>query len=384
MSKLLRNIKGDKTIWLIVAILTVYSVLAVYSATGTLAFRYKGGNTEYFLFKHLGTVLLGLSLMYVAHLVKYTYYSRISQIALYIAVPLLVLTLFSGTNVNDAARWLTLPVINISFQTSDFAKLALIMFLARMLSKKQENIKTFKEGFIPIVFPILITCAFIIPANFSTAAILFASSLILLFVGRVKFQHLLALLLTGIVSVTIFIAVISMLPDGNRGRIDTWKQRIESFRTKDVAVNYQAEQSRIAIASGGIFGKFPGNSTQRDYLPQPFSDFIFSIIIEEYGLLGGIFIVLLYLILLYRSIRIAGKSPGTFGAFLALGLSFMLVFQAMVNMAVAVNLMPVTGQPLPMVSMGGTSMWFTSLSIGIILSVSKEIDNKQKPENSDE
>lgn len=384
MSKLLRNIKGDKTIWLIVAILTVYSVLAVYSATGTLAFRYKGGNTEYFLFKHLGTVLLGLSLMYVAHLVKYTYYSRISQIALYIAVPLLVLTLFSGTNVNDAARWLTLPVINISFQTSDFAKLALIMFLARMLSKKQENIKTFKEGFIPIVLPILITCAFIIPANFSTAAILFASSLILLFVGRVKFQHLLALLLTGIVSVTIFIAVISMLPDGNRGRIDTWKQRIESFRTKDVAVNYQAEQSRIAIASGGIFGKFPGNSTQRDYLPQPFSDFIFSIIIEEYGLLGGIFIVLLYLILLYRSIRIAGKSPGTFGAFLALGLSFMLVFQAMVNMAVAVNLMPVTGQPLPMVSMGGTSMWFTSLSIGIILSVSKEIDNKQKPENSDE
>ncbi|MDT8309082.1 MAG: FtsW/RodA/SpoVE family cell cycle protein, partial [Bacteroidales bacterium] len=296
MSKLLRNIKGDKTIWLIVAILTVYSVLAVYSATGTLAFRYKGGNTEYFLFKHLGTVLLGLSLMYVAHLVKYTYYSRISQIALYIAVPLLVLTLFSGTNVNDAARWLTLPVINISFQTSDFAKLALIMFLARMLSKKQDNIKTFKEGFIPIVLPVLITCAFIIPANFSTAVILFASSLILLFVGRVKFQHLLALLLTGIVSVTIFIAVISMLPDGNRGRIDTWKQRIESFRTKDVAVNYQAEQSRIAIASGGIFGKFPGNSTQRDYLPQPFSDFIFSIIIEEYGLLGGIFIVLLYLI----------------------------------------------------------------------------------------
>jgi len=377
MNSFLNNIKGDKVIWAVVFLLTLLSFLAVYSSTGTLAYRYHGGNTEYYMLKHAVILLFGLLLMYFAHLIKYTYFSRIFQIALYIAVPLLAITLLFGLNLNEAKRVLPLP-FNLTFQTSDLAKITLIIYLARMLSKKQEMIKDFKSAFVPLMLPVIIVTLLILPENFSTAALLFTTCLVLIFIGRVKFTYILGMIGIGIAGLTIMISILTFMP-GDQGRIGTWKNRVTSFIEGDSESNYQTQQSKIAIATGGVFGKMPGNSTQRNFLPHPYSDFIFAIIIEEYGIIGGVFLVLLYLILLYRAVKIVTQSPGTFGAFLTIGVAFSLVFQAMINMGVAVNLLPVTGQPLPLVSMGGTSIWFTSLSIGIILSVSKEI-NKQKKE----
>lgn len=373
MSSIVNNIKGDKVIWIVVILLSVFSLLAVYSSTGTLAHKYQGGNTEYYMFKHFLILSFGFLLMYFAHLIKYTYYSRIFQIALYIAVPLLILTLIAGMNLNDAKRSLQLP-FNLSFQTSDLAKLTLIMYLARLLTKKQEQIKDFREAFVPLMLPVLIVCGLILPANFSTAAMLFTTSIVLIFIGRVNMKYIFSLMGIGIVALAIFIAILYSLPGEDQGRLWTWKNRIDSYVNPASEDNYQVEQSKIAIASGGILGKMPGNSTQRNFLPHPYSDFIFSIIIEEYGLLGGTFVVLLYLILFFRAVKIITKIPRNFGAFLTFGVSFSLVFQAMINMGVAVNLLPVTGQPLPFISMGGTSIWFTSISIGIILSVSKETE----------
>ncbi len=376
MSALTRRIKGDKVIWAVVILLSVVSLLAVYSSTGTLAYKYKSGNTEYYMIKHFMILIFGFGLMWAAHLVKYTYYSRIFQIALYIAVPLLVLTLFIGLNLNEAKRVLPLP-FNLSFQTSDLAKLTLIMYLARLLSKKQEEIKSFKSAFVPLLLPVLIVCGLILPANFSTAALLFVTCLVLMFIGRVNMTYILSLIGIGIVALGIFILILYNMPGEKQGRLWTWKNRIENFVSSDQnsESNYQVEQSKIAIASGGIIGKGPGNSTQRNFLPHPYNDFIFAIIAEEYGLVGASFVVLFYLIIFFRAVTIVSKTPKNFGAFLTFGVSFNLVFQALINMAVAVNLLPVTGQPLPLVSMGGTSIWFTSLSIGIILSVSKEINN---------
>jgi len=378
MSSFLNNIKGDKVIWAVVFLLTLLSFLAVYSSTGTLAYRYHGGNTEYYMLKHAVVLIFGLLLMYFAHLIKYTYYSRIFQIALYIAVPLLAITLLFGLNLNEARRVLPLP-FNLTFQTSDLAKITLIIYLARMLSKKQDMIKDFKSAFVPLMLPVIIVTLLILPENFSTSALLFTTCLVLIFIGRVKFTYILCMIGIGIVGLAIMISILTFMPGDNQGRLGTWKNRVTSFIEGDTESNYQTQQSKIAIATGGVFGKMPGNSTQRNFLPHPYSDFIFAIIIEEYGIIGGIFLVLLYLILLYRAVKIVTQSPGTFGAFLTIGVAFSLVFQAMINMGVAVNLLPVTGQPLPLVSMGGTSIWFTSLSIGIILSVSKEI-NKQKEE----
>ena len=325
--------------------------------------------------KHFIILLLGLGLMYVAHLVKYTYYSRISQLAMIVAVPLLMFTLFTGTNVNEASRWLTLPVINLTFQSSDFAKLALIIYVARLLSKKQDQIKDFKSAFIPIMVPILIVCGLILPANFSTAAALFTTSMVMLFIGRINLKFIFALLGIAIVLMGIFVFI--LMHSTNQGRLGTWRNRIENFSSGEKVENFQVEQGKIAIATGGIIGKLPGNSTQRNFLPHPYSDFIYAIIVEEYGLIGAIVVVLMYLILLFRGVRIVSRSPGTFGAFLTFGCCFSLVFQAFINMAVAVNILPVTGQPLPMVSMGGTSIWFTGITIGIMLSVSKESDKEQ-------
>jgi len=314
--------------------------------------------------------------MYFAHKLNYRYYSRISQIALLLAIPLLLFTLLTGASINDASRWLMIPVINQTFQTSDLAKLALIMFLARMLSKKQENIKDFNQAFVPIMIPVLIVCGLILPANFSTAAILFATCLVLMFIGRINMAYIISLISIGVVCLVIFVAVVMNSNVSNR--VGTWQNRIENFIEGDAQSNYQAEQSKIAIATGGVMGKGPGGSTQRNFLPQSYSDFIFATVIEEYGIVGGTFTLLLYLILLYRGILIAKKAPRTFGSLLAIGLSFSLVFQAMINMAVAVNLFPVTGQPLPMVSMGGTSIWFTCLAVGIILSVSRNAEQEKE------
>lgn len=376
MSFIDKYIKGDKVIWLVVILLALLSILSVYSASGSLAYKHQQGNTFYYLFKHGIMLVVGMGLILFAEKMDYKYYSRISQIALFIAVPLLLLTLVMGVNIGNASRWLIIPGINQTFQTSDFAKLALIMYLARLLYKKQDNIKDFKAAFVPIMVPVLLVCGLILPANFSTAAILFTTCLIIMFIGRVNIKYILSLIGIGVASLMLMLLIAKSVPN-LLPRLDTWVSRIESFSEGGSDGNYQADQAKIAIATGGTFGKIitgQGNSTQRNFLPQSSSDFIYAIIIEEYGLIGGLGVIILYLILFYRGVKIAQKAEKSFGTFLAIGLSFSLVFQAMINMAVAVNLFPVTGQPLPLVSMGGTSIWFTCLAIGIILSVSRNME----------
>ncbi|MDG1476685.1 MAG: putative peptidoglycan glycosyltransferase FtsW [Vicingaceae bacterium] len=382
MSFVNQYIKGDKIVWLVVLLLAILSILTVYSSIVTLAYKYKDGDTIYYLMKHLFILVVGFGLMLGAHNLNYKYYSRISQLAIFISVPLLAITLIFGANINDASRWLVIPVINQTFQTSDLAKLALIMYLARLLYKKQDNIQDFKSAFLPIMVPVLLVCGLILPANFSTAAMLFTTCLIIMFIGRVNIKYILSLIGIGITSLILLLAIASAKPD-LLPRMGTWAKRIESFSAGGTDGNYQADQAKIAIASAYPFGKGPGGSTQRNFLPHPYSDFIYAIVIEEYGLAGGVGVIILYLILFYRGIKIAQKAEKSFGTFLAVGLSFSLVFQAMINMAVAVNLFPVTGQPLPLVSMGGTSIWFTCLAIGIILSVSRKTEKtiKQKKAN---
>ena len=367
--------KGDRTIWLIVILLSIVSILAVYSSTGTLAYKYQSGNTEYYLFKHGIIMILGFALMYAGHFVKYTFYARIANLGIIVAVPLLMLTLLMGSNINEASRWLTLPIIGLSFQTSDFAKVALILYVARALSKKQDNIKDFRSAFVPIIIPVGLVCGLILPANFSTSAVLFTTSVILMFIGRISVKYIAYMIGMAVTVFALFLMIAYVA--GYDGRISTWKARIENFSKGDAEGNYQVEQAKIAVATGGVIGKGPGHSDQRNFLPHPYSDFIFAIIIEEYGLLGGTFVLFLYLLLFYRALQIVKRTERAFAALITVGCAFSLVFQALINMAVAVNLFPVTGQPLPMLSMGGTSIWFTSAALGIILSVSSEIDKTE-------
>jgi cell division protein FtsW len=372
--------RGDKYIWLAVLFLTVMSMLAVYSSTGSLAFKMQDGNTEYYLLKHFMIFSLGLLMMYGAHVVNYKYYSRIAQLLLVVSIPLLIYTLLFGVNINDARRWIAIPGTGMSFQTSDLAKLALIMYMARILTKKQDTIKDFKQGFLPVMLPPVIICSLIAPSNLSTAAILFATCLLLMFIGRVNLKYIAAMGGIGLTALALIILLALLTPF--KARVLTWQSRIENF-TSDPKGSYQVQQAKIAIASGGTFGKGPGNSTQQNFLPSPYADFIFAIVIEEYGIVGAMFLIALYLFFLLRSIKIFIKSPGAFGAFLAVGLSFALVIQAFINMGVVVNLLPVTGVTLPLVSMGGTSLWFTSIAVGIILSVSRFVEqNEEESKNA--
>jgi len=373
--KIGKNIKGDKYIWVIVLILSLFSLLAVYSSTGTLAYKYRAGNTEYYLMKQVLIIGGGLVLMYLTHLINYKYFSRISQILYYLSIILLVLTLFFGTDINEAKRWITLPGVNLTFQTSDLAKFALIMYLARMLSKKQDMVRSFSEGFWPTIFPVFIICGLIAPEDLSSALVLFSTSVLVMFVGRIHIAYIGGLIALSVITIGLFITLLFTLPEESMpGRMTTWKARIVSFMNTDGEEPYQLVQSKIAIAKGGFIPNGPGNSTQRNFLPHPYSDFIYAIIIEEYSFFGGVFVVFLYLAFLIRSGLIVRKSPKAFGALLAFGLALSLTIQAMINMGVAVGLLPVTGLTLPLVSMGGSSTIFVSLAFGIILSVSRDIE----------
>lgn len=387
---LLNRTRGDKYIWGIVVLLALTSLLVVYSATGSLAYKMYKGNTEVYLFRQLSFIVLGLTLIYFLHRVNYTLYSRVSLILYLISVPLLVYTLFFGAEINEGSRWIKLPVINMTFQTSDFARLALFMYLSRQLSRKQEVIKDFKKGFLPVIIPIVITCALIMPANLSNALLTGATAMLLLFIGRVSMKHILLVLCVALIPIAIIISVAvttyksdskSSVADNLQdvGRFSTWVKRVQDFiYTKDSEVPYQVQQANIAIANGGVlFGLGPGNSRQRNFLPQAYNDFIYDIIIEEYGLLGGAFVIFIYLIFLFRCIRVFRRCPYAFGAFLALGLSFTLVIQAVANMAVNVNIVPVTGVTLPLISMGGSSFLFTCAAIGIVLSVARNLEQME-------
>ncbi len=379
VERLKKYFKGDSVIWGVILALMVFSLLTVFSSTKTLAYQYRGGNAMYYLLRQGLFLFLGFLTIYFIHLVPYKYFSRLSQLLFYLSVPLLAITLVFGANINDASRWLRVPGLGVTFQTSDLAKVVLIMFLARMLSLRQDSIKSYKQGFLPLVAPVLVICALIMPANLSTAVILFGVSIILMFIGRIRFIYLFGFS-TLIIIVVVGLIFVALNSDWE-GRWGTWRNRVVNYvENEDSDGNYQSDQSKIAIATGGIIGKGPGNSVQRDFLPHPYSDFIFAIIAEEYGLLGGLLVIFLYLYLLYRAGKIVSKSTRTFQAFLAFGLAMMLVMQAMVNMAVAVGVFPVTGQPLPLISMGGTSILFTATALGMILSVSRSVENESKPE----
>lgn len=388
--------RGDKVIWTTVVLLAVVSLLAVYSSTGLLAYKMYKGNTEIYLFKQFAFILTGVLVIYFAHQVNYTIYSNVAKILFLVSIPLLIYTLFFGVRLNEGSRWIRLPIINLTFQTSDLAKLALFMYLSRLLSKKQESIKDFRTGFLPVILPVAVVCLLIAPANLSTALLTGATSLMLLFIGRASAKHLLMTIGVALIPVLILVSAAMIhhrIDNGitqrpakeNRSRlfvrVDTWINRVETFmyggKEDNNEDNYQVNQAKIAIAKGGLVGLGPGNSQQRNFLPHPYSDFIYAIIIEEYGLIGGALIVFIYLVFLLRSIRIFRKCPFAFGAFLALGLSFTLVIQALANMAVNVNLFPVTGVTLPLVSMGGSSFLFTCLAIGIILSVARNVEQAE-------
>ncbi len=377
MSSISKHIRGDRVIWMVIILLSIISILAVYSSTGSLAYKVRGGNTGYYLIKQFIFLALGVFIIIATSAVPYKYYSRMAQIFMFIAIPILALTLVTGPSINEARRWLTLPGTGFTIQPSDFAKLAIIMYVARVLSLKQDQITEFKGAYFQIIWPVVLVCGLIMPANLSTAAILFVTSMALMFVGRIPFKFLALTIGAGILVLALFIAVSLYFNKG--GRIATWKNRIENFTSgAETNENYQVNRAKIAVVNGGLMGRGPGNSTQRNYLPHPYSDFIYAIIIEEYGLIGGTFVLFLYIWLFFRAGLIVRRSTRTFPALLALGLSMGLVLQAMINMAVAVNLVPVTGQTLPFVSMGGSSILFTSVALGIILSVSFGVEEERK------
>ncbi len=390
-----RRAKGDKYIWSSVLLLALASVLVVYSATGSLAYKMYKGNTEVYLFKQLSFIIVGLLAVYFLHLVNYKIYSRVALILYLISVPLLAYTLFFGAQINEGSRWIKLPVINMTVQTSDFAKVALFMYISRQLSRKQHIIKDFKKGFLPVMAPVMITCALIMPANLSNALLTGATALLLLFIGRVHAKHLLLVIGVASIPILLIVAIAAVTYTGKTvngvketsknkvaesltsvGRFGTWVSRVQDFMyAKNDDIPYQVQQANIAIANGSIlYGLGPGKSRQRNFLPQAYNDEIFPIIIEEYGLIGGLFIVFIYMVFLFRCINIFRRCPYAFGAFLALGLSFSMIIQALANMAVGVNLTPVTGVTLPLVSMGGSSFLFTCAAIGIILSVARNVE----------
>jgi cell division protein FtsW len=385
--------KGDKVIWAVVVLLALVSLLAVYSSTGLLAYKMYKGNTEIYLFKQFAFIITGVMIIYFAHQVNYIIYARVAKILFLISIPLLFYTLFFGVKLNEGSRWIRLPIVNMTFQTSDLAKLALIMYISHLLSRKQDQIKDFKKGFLPMILPVAVVCLLIAPANLSTALLIGATCMMLMFIGRVSGKHL--LLTIGVIMIPVLLLIMAAVirhkretPSSVNGhpsshshllvRVDTWINRVGNFMygTKEDKQddNYQVNQAKIAVANGGWIGLGPGNSRQRNFLPHPYSDFIYAIIIEEYGLIGGAIIMFIYLVFLFRSIRIFKKCPFAFGAFLALGLSFTLMIQAIANMAVNVNLFPVTGVTLPLISMGGSSFLFTCLAIGIILSVARNAE----------
>ncbi|HYF69812.1 MAG TPA: putative peptidoglycan glycosyltransferase FtsW [Ohtaekwangia sp.] len=371
-----KNLQGDKVIWAVVFALSLISILVVYSSIGTLAYK-RSESPEHGLIKHTFHVFIGLAAMWFAHKIDYRYYSRLSKVALWVSIPLLIYTFTNGVTLNDAARWIQVPLVG-SFQPSDFASLALIVNLASMLSKRQQNIDDIKESLIPILFWCGIVCGLIALTNMSTAVLLLLTCMLIMFIGRVPTKYLAMLMFVGV----LFGAL--AFEFGVRG--GTVRNRITDyigFVKGEKELPFQAKHARIAVATGGVAGKGPGNSDQRNILPHPYSDFVYAIVIEEYGMIGGITVVVLYLILLHRGMKAAYNSERAFGGLLSAGLCFDLVCQAMVNMGVVVGLGPITGQPLPLISMGGTSMVFTGLSIGIVLSVSRGERVETRKEKSD-
>lgn len=386
MKKILKNIEGDRAIWAIVAFLALLSFMPVYSASTNLVYVANSGTPTYYLIKHGVLLFLGFLIIYGVHKIPFRYFSGISVISLPFVLLLLVYTLTQGHTINgaNASRWIQIPFIGVGFQTSALASIVLMVYVARYLAKNKENIISFKESLAHLWLPVAAVLALILPANFSTTAIIFTMVLILTFVGGYPIKYLLYILGLGIVSLAFFILVAKAFPTLMPNRVDTWISRVENFSNKNAEEGYQVEKAKIAIATGSLFGKGAGKSVQKNFLPQSSSDFIFAIIVEEYGLiLGAFMVIVLYFLLLFRIVMAAKKAKSIFATLLIIGVGLPIIFQAIINMAVAVNLFPVTGQNLPLISSGGTSIWMTCIAIGIILSVTaeKEIVPNELDEN---
>ncbi len=371
MGNILANIKGDRTLWVIAVLLALFSMMPVYSASSNIAFLYGSGNTFSMLAKHAIHLTLGLILMYAVHSMNYRHLGAISIILMPIAVILLIYTLTQGHSVANASRWIRIPFLGWTFQTSAFANVVLMIYLSRYLAKTDpEKLKSFRHSFVPLLLPVFLVCGFVLPANFSTAALIFTVSMLLLFIGGYPLKNLFYIAGIGITALGLFILLVIAFPNISN-RIETWKNRIENFSEGGKEENYQVQKAKMAIAQGGLIGKGPGKSVQKNFLPQSNSDFIYAVIVEEFGLIGGIMVILFYVMLLIRILIIATKAPTRFGTLTVVGLGTGIMIQAFVNLGVAVNLLPVTGQTLPLISAGGSSIWMTCIAIGIIISVSR-------------
>ena len=388
MNKFLINIKGDKPLWVVFILLASFSFLPVYSSASNLAYLYGDGNTFSYLFKHFIHLSLGFFLMYMVHKIPYRYFRGISILMIPVILVLLAYTIFQPSisdSITNSNRWIRIPIVGFGFQPSTLASIIILIYVARYLSKIKDKLITFSQSILPLWVPVFLTISLILPANFSTSAILFSMVMLLCFLGGYPIKYLIGILSSAVILFSIFILSVKAYPDLLPNRVDTWKSRIENFvDSKETKSNYQIEKAKIAIATGGITGLGPGKSVQKNFLPQSSSDFIYAIIVEEYGLIGGLALLLLYLWFLFRVIIISNKSKSVFGSLLAIALGIPIVFKALVNMAVAVQLFPVTGQPLPLISSGGTSIWMTCLAIGIIQSVriGSEINEDETDENN--
>mgnify|MGYP003974319475 FL=1 len=388
MNKFLINIKGDKPLWVVFILLASFSFLPVYSSASNLAYLYGDGNTFSYLFKHFIHLSLGFFLMYMVHKIPYRYFRGISILMIPVILVLLAYTIFQPSisdSITNSNRWIRIPIVGFGFQPSTLASIIILIYVARYLSKIKDKLITFSQSILPLWGPVFLTISLILPANFSTSAILFSMVMLLCFLGGYPIKYLIGILSSAVILFSIFILSVKAYPDLLPNRVDTWKSRIENFvDSKETKSNYQIEKAKIAIATGGITGLGPGKSVQKNFLPQSSSDFIYAIIVEEYGLIGGLALLLLYLWFLFRVIIISNKSKSVFGSLLAIALGIPIVFKALVNMAVAVQLFPVTGQPLPLISSGGTSIWMTCLAIGIIQSVriGSEINEDETDENN--
>jgi len=387
MKSIFSNIKGDRAIWAVAGLLALFSFLPVYSASSNLAYLYGDGNTFKFLIKHFAHLLLGFAILYGVHKIPYHYFRGLSIIALPVVIVLLLVTMAQGTTIEgaNASRWIRVPFVGVTFQTSTLAAVVLLAYVARYLSRIKGEVLSFKETLVPLWLPVFVVLALILPANFSTAAIIFAMVVLLVFVGGYPWRYLFIVLGIGFGMLAIFVLTAKAFPDAFPNRVDTWMSRFESFTdNQNTEADYQIEKAKIAIASGGITGLGPGKSVQKNFLPQSASDFIYAIIVEEFGIVGALFLMFLYLLLLFRLVIVAHKASSMFGKLLAIGVGLPIVFQALINMAVAVELFPVTGQTLPLISSGGTSIWTTCLALGMVLSVSAKrevIMNDEKEEN---
>ncbi len=385
MKQLLANIKGDKTIWAIIAVLAIFSFLPVYSSSTNLVYVTGKGTTFGYLIKHAILILLGFVIVYATHKIPYKYFSGLSVLLMPVVVLLLIFTMTQGTVISgaNASRWIQIPFVGMGFQTSTLAVVVVMMFVARYLARNRDKQIIFKESILYLWLPVAIILMLILPANFSTTAIAFVMVMLLVFLGGYPIKYIMYILGMAVLVFAIFLLTAKAFPDVIKNtRIQTWSSRIENFSSGESENNYQAEKAKIAIASGEINGKGPGKSVQKNFLPQSSSDFIYAIIVEEFGLIGAILIVLLYLGLLFRIVIITTKTDTIFGTLLALGVGIPIIFQAFINIAVAVGLFPVTGQPLPLISTGGTSIWMTCFAIGVVLSIS--VANKEKVKESNE